>query len=136
MEKLKNLLKSNNLKATHQRIAILECIDKFGHIDIDAIYDYISQNYPTMSKATIYRNINELTSYNIIEEVKLPNKNKKFEIKKIPHIHLLCKKCSKVEDLFLETKPLFDKIISNSGFKIEHSFIVIDGICKNCQKSA
>jgi len=136
MEKLKDLLRSNNLKATHQRIAILECIDKFGHINIDAIYDFICQKYPTMSKATVYRNINELSSYDIIEEVNFPHKSKEFEIKKIPHIHLSCKKCSKVEDLFLETKPLFNSITSNSGFKIENSFIVIDGICKDCQNSA
>ncbi len=135
MEKLKDLLRSNDLKATHQRIAILECIDKFGHINIDAIYSYICEKYPTMSKATVYRNINELLSYDIIEEIKLPHKTKKFEIKKIPHIHLLCKKCSKVEDLFLETKPFFNSIASNSGFKVEHSFIVIDGTCKECQHS-
>ncbi|MCF6173200.1 MAG: transcriptional repressor [Campylobacteraceae bacterium] len=135
MEKLRDLLRSNNLKATHQRLAILGCVDRFGHIDIDAIYDFILKKYSTMSKATVYRNINELISYNIIEEIKLPHKNKQYEIKKIPHIHLLCKKCSKVEDLFLETKHLLESIKSNSGFKVEHSFIVIDGICKECQKS-
>ncbi len=133
MENLKNLLRSNNLKATHQRIAILDCIDKFGHVDIDAIYSFICEKYPTMSKATVYRNINELLSYNIIEEVKLPYKNKNYEIKKMPHIHLSCKKCSKVEDLFLETAPLFNSITSNSGFKVEQSFIVVEGICKECQ---
>ncbi len=133
MENLKNLLRSNNLKATHQRIAILDCIDKFGHVDIDAIYSFICEKYPTMSKATVYRNINELLSYNIIEEVKLPYKNKNYEIKKMPHIHLSCKKCSKVEDLFLETTPLFNSITSNSGFKVEQSFIVVEGICKECQ---
>ncbi len=135
MEKLKDLLRSNNLKATHQRIAILDCIDSFGHADIEAIYDHIHERYPTISKATLYRNLNELLSYDIIEEIKLPHRSKKYEIKKIPHIHLTCTKCSKVEDLFLETKPLLNAITSNSGFKIEHSFIVIDGLCKECQNS-
>lgn len=133
MEKFKDILKANNLKSTHQRLAILNCIDTFGHIDIDAIYDTIFEKYPSMSKATLYRNINDMISFHILEEVKLPNQKQQYEIKKVPHIHLLCKNCTKVEDIFVETKSLLETITLNSGFTISNSFIVMNGTCKECK---
>lgn len=133
MERFKDVLKASNLKSTHQRLAILDCIDSFGHIDIDAIYEQIVPKYPSMSKATLYRNINDLISFHILEEVKLPNQKQQYEIKKVPHIHLLCTHCSKVEDVFVETKPLLEAVTLNSGFTISNSFIVMNGTCKECK---
>lgn len=134
MDRFKDVLKASNLKSTHQRLAILDAIDHFGHVDIDTLYDSIFQKYPTMSKATLYRNINDLISFHILEEVKLPQQKQQYEIKKVPHIHLLCSECGNVEDMFIETKPLLETIFSKSGFHISHSFIVMNGTCKKCLK--
>lgn len=133
MDRFKDALKASNLKSTHQRLVILDSIDQFGHVDIDTLYDTIFQKYSTMSKATLYRNINDLISFHILEEVKLPHQKQQYEIKKVPHIHLLCSECGSVEDMFLETKPLLETISSQSGFHINNSFIVMNGTCKACQ---
>lgn len=133
MDRFKDVLKANNLKSTHQRLVILDSIDQFGHVDIDTLYDAIFQKYSTMSKATLYRNINDLISFHILEEVKLPHQKQQYEIKKVPHIHLLCSECGSVEDMFVETKPLLETISSQSGFHINNSFIVMNGTCQTCQ---
>jgi Fe2+ or Zn2+ uptake regulation protein len=86
-----------------------------------------------MSKATLYRNINDLISFHILEEVKLPNQKQQYEIKKVPHIHLLCTHCGCVEDVFVETKALLEAVKDKSGFTISNSFIVMNGTCKLCQ---
>lgn len=135
MDRFKDVLKASNLKSTHQRLVILDSIDQFGHVDIDTLYDAIFQKYSTMSKATLYRNINDLISFHILEEVKLPHQKQQYEIKKVPHIHLLCSECGSVEDMFIETKPLLETISSQSGFHINNSFIVINGTCKACQSN-
>ncbi|WP_333803315.1 Fur family transcriptional regulator [Sulfurospirillum sp.] len=135
MDRFKDVLKASNLKSTHQRLVILDSIDQFGHVDIDTLYDAIFQKYSTMSKATLYRNINDLISFHILEEVKLPHQKQQYEIKKVPHIHLLCSECGSVEDMFVETKPLLETISSQSGFHINNSFIVINGTCKACQSN-
>ncbi|WP_041956559.1 Fur family transcriptional regulator [Sulfurospirillum arsenophilum] len=133
MDRFKDVLKASNLKSTHQRLVILDSIDQFGHVDIDTLYDTIFQKYSTMSKATLYRNINDLISFHILEEVKLPQQKQQYEIKKVPHIHLLCSECGSVEDMFVETKPLLETISSQSGFHINNSFIVMNGTCQACQ---
>lgn len=133
MERFKEVLKASNLKSTHQRLAILHCIDHHGHIDIDTLFDTIIHKYPTMSKATLYRNINDLISFHILEEVKLPHQKQQYEIKKVPHVHLLCSHCGSVEDVFVETKSLLETISKQSGFVINHSFMVMNGICARCK---
>lgn len=44
MEHFKALLQANQLKSTHQRLAILEAIERFGHIDIDTLYTTIRKS--------------------------------------------------------------------------------------------
>lgn len=132
MERFKNVLKASNLKSTHQRLALLDCIDMFGHVDIDTLFEAIARKYPTMSKATLYRNINDLISFHILEEVKLPNQKQQYEIKKVPHVHLLCTHCNGVEDVFVETGTLLEAVKEKSGFRISNTFIVMNGTCQRC----
>ena len=132
MDKYQKLLKSHNMKSTHQRLSILNCIDNFCHIDIDFLYAKLLKESPSLSKATLYRNINDLIASSIIEEVKLPNLKQQYELKKAPHIHLLCKNCDNVKDLNIDLDSFNNYISNNSDFKVEKSFIVIKGLCNTC----
>ncbi len=69
------ILKQNNLKITPQRMAILKEIEKNGHISIEEIYENIKETHPSMSLATIYKNLTSMQEARIIVEVKLPNQN-------------------------------------------------------------
>ena len=84
------LLKDNHLKITPQRLAILKQIEKFGHIGIDEIYENIKESNPSMSLATVYKNLTFMQEAKIIDEVKLPNQKQRYELVKNPHIHLVC----------------------------------------------
>ncbi|WP_037940241.1 Fur family transcriptional regulator [Sulfurospirillum arcachonense] len=132
MEKYQKLLKNNNLKSTHQRLSILHNIDKAGHIDIDLLYSQLTKNFTTLSKATLYRNINDLIASNIIEEIKLPELKHQYEIKKESHVHLLCKKCNYVQDYNINLDNVYNDISVENNFQIEKSFVVLRGICSNC----
>lgn len=135
MRQFYDMLKASNLKSTHQRLAILHHVNMFGHVDIDTLYDAITQKYPTLSKATLYRNINDLVSFHILEEVKLPNQKQQYEIKKVPHIHLLCTQCGCVEDVFVPIQEFLEVVENASGFTINNSFMVMDGVCQTCSKA-
>lgn len=132
MDKYQELLKSHHLKSTHQRLAILNNIDDAGHIDIDLLYSKLLENFSSLSKATLYRNINDLLASDIIEEIKLPQLKQQYEIKKEPHMHLLCKNCNSIKDISSNLDSIYGEISKDNQFKIEKSFIVIKGICVNC----
>ncbi len=126
------LLKDNDLKATIQRTTILKAIDSVGHLNIDEIYENINSKYPTLSLATIYKNIILMVKKNVIVEVPISGEKSKYELKKSDHIHLICKSCGNIEDREITKKS--KKILSIKNFKIISSQINIYGICKECQR--
>ncbi|MEA1914463.1 MAG: transcriptional repressor [Campylobacterota bacterium] len=132
MTNFKTILQDKDLKATHQRLVILEELEKAKHIDIDNLYDLVISSCPTLSKATLYRNLNDLVLKNIVTEVKVPDQKNMYETTKLPHIHLVCKKCRSVEDENIDTSFLLSEVSRHSHFKIEASSISLSGICEKC----
>jgi len=61
MNDFTNILREHHLKATPQRLAILENIFLYGHINIDKLYDKVKQKFHSISLATIYKNINAMS---------------------------------------------------------------------------
>ena len=129
MKKLKSLLKESNLKITPQRLAILKELETKGHASIEEIYEDIKDFFPSISIATIYKNISALKDENIISEICLHQKPK-FEITKEPHAHFICKICSKVVDVPF-SKTLKEEIDKN--YPDSQKELYIYGICEECR---
>ena len=60
MNNYTNLLKEYDLKVTPQRVAIVEELFKNGHMNIDDLYKKLLSKFPSVSLATIYKNINAM----------------------------------------------------------------------------
>ena len=130
-------LRDNNLKVTPQRIAILEEIEAAGHIDVDKLYEVLLITFPSISLATVYKNVNQMYELNVLEVIKVPNHKLQYEIAKEPHIHLACNACGSVMDMDRCVDELMYAAESESGYRLNHSTVVLDGICPSCQaKSA
>ncbi|WP_181646894.1 Fur family transcriptional regulator [Helicobacter sp. 16-1353] len=127
------ILKEKKLKITPQRIAILEELDKNGHSTVDDIFNRIKIKIPSVSLATVYKNILALQSMDILKSVKTPTQKQKYEINKKPHIHLFCKICEKLEDFEIDISDFQDYCKNASGYEnIEEASILLTGICKEC----
>ena len=125
-------LQQYHLKVTPQRIEILSVINKVGHINIDDLYGHLIDKFPTLSLATIYKNINTMQQKNLLSEVKIPNQKSVFEITKHTHAHLVCQKCNKIEDIMVETSSIKQDITSKVDFDIEAVSVVVTGYCSKC----
>ena len=132
MKDFTNILRTHNLKATPQRLAILEIIFSHKHINIDKLYDEVKQKFDSISLATIYKNINAMTKNMLLQEIKLPNEKNVYEMIKEEHSHLLCNKCGEVIDIQVETKDITKDIEKKYDFTISQSDVVLSGTCKNC----
>jgi len=129
MKDVKNLLEESTLKITPQRLAILKELENQGHAGIDEIYEKIKELFPTISLATIYKNMNSLKEEGIITEICIHQKPK-YEIFKDEHAHFICKNCGKVYDV-----PLSKKIIKevNEQFPNSQKELYIYGMCEDCK---
>jgi Fur family peroxide stress response transcriptional regulator len=127
------LLKEYQLKVTPQRLAIVQALDHQGHMAIEDLYQTMQKNFPSISLATIYKNITAMMEVLFLTEVKLPNQKSVYELAKQEHAHLRCSQCHAIMDIELDTSKLINEAVKLSGFQINESSIVLNGLCKNCQ---
>ena len=127
-----DMLKLHSLKATPQRLCVLDVLENHGHVTLEDIEKYTKSKFPTLSLSTIYRNINEMVKKEILSEVKLTNKKEYYEITKERHAHLVCTKCGKVEDFIIEAEDIIKNAQSYTDDKISNVTISFDAICKEC----
>jgi len=130
-------LRDQDLKVTPQRLAILDEIEHAGHIDVDTLYEILKMSFPAISLATIYKNVNQMYELKILEVIKVPDRKLQYEIAKEPHIHLACDRCGSIMDMNQCIDELMLSAESESGYRLNHSTVVLNGLCPNCQtKSA
>lgn len=129
------ILKEKKLKITPQRIAILEELEKNGHSSVDDIFNGIKLKVPSVSLATVYKNILALQSVDILKSVKTPTHKQKYEINVKPHVHLFCKICENLEDFVINTQDFQEYCKKESGYYcIEEASVLLTGVCRNCAK--
>lgn len=129
------VLKDSGLKATFQRMNILESIEHEGHMSIDAIYDNVVKIHPSLSLATVYKNIILMVEKGVLVEVPITGQKAKYELLKEDHIHLVCTECGEVEDKAHNAKAdaLFSSMTENANFALGKQQINLYGVCRNCQ---
>lgn len=134
MNNFTDMLRTHNLKATPQRLAIMDIISVYGHINIDTLYEEVKKRFNSISLATIYKNINAMTKNLLLLEVKVPNEKSVYEVAKENHSHLVCSHCGKIIDIDVDTENMLKDISKKHQFEINQSDLVFSGVCKNCHK--
>jgi Fe2+ or Zn2+ uptake regulation protein len=132
---MKTLLKEHGLKVTPQRLALLDLIHKYGHISIDELYELLIEDFPSLSLATIYKNMTIMTNSGLLKEIKIDNQKSKYEIIKDEHIHFVCSECGDIEDRAPtdELKAVFSTIASSGEFSFKDYNLNLYGTCKKCE---
>ncbi len=130
------LLQEHGLKATFQRMQLLENIEKYGHMSVDEIYAEVIKTHPSLSLATVYKNILLMVENSVLVEVPINGKKSKYELLKEDHIHLVCTECGEVEDKphMQETDTLLNKLTSSEHFRLTKQQINLYGVCEHCQQ--
>jgi Fur family ferric uptake transcriptional regulator len=141
LQTFKTILKSNNLKFTAQREAILRTLyDHPEHFTPENLYLLVKERYPELNTGitTVYRTLNLLEENKLATSISFGTQGKKFELGNKPHHdHMICEVCGKIvefEDLQIEA--LQQKIAQAHGFKLTNHLMQLYGICKKCQNES
>jgi Fur family peroxide stress response transcriptional regulator len=132
MKNYTDTLRSHNLKATPQRLAITDILYAHGHISIESLYDVMIKKFSSISLATIYKNINLMLENSFIQEVKLPNQKSVFELTKHSHSHVMCEKCGTINDITIDLNAIVSTVSTLENFEVSKADLVLSGVCKNC----
>ena len=125
-----------NSRNTVQKKLVLDAVRDLGcHATAEEIYNYVSSEYPAISKGTVYRNLNNLAEGGEIRKIAIPGAAERFDHICENHYHVVCVRCGKVFDVDMEPIPsLKDRISDIHGFDFLDCDIVFKGICPACRE--
>ncbi|MDO4286919.1 MAG: transcriptional repressor [Eubacteriales bacterium] len=124
------------MKYSRQRELIREVLEQSdGHPTADAVYQEVRKKEPTISLATVYRNINQLADNKMIRRVVVPGDSDHFDHTLAYHEHMICTQCGCVVDIWPE-KPLREQLRCMSDAEITGYDLVLYGLCRDCAKQA
>jgi Fur family peroxide stress response transcriptional regulator len=131
-------LKARQCRITPQRMAILkELASSTAHPTVETVYEKVKANFPTTSRATVYKTINLLKELNEILELGFADSGNRYDGNKpYPHPHLICTQCKKIIDPDLQSlTDMTRELTEETGFKIINHRLDFFGICPECQRA-
>lgn len=131
------LCRKHNLAATHQRRVIYETVMAMhGHPSPELIYDAVQKKIPSISLATVYKNVRTFLDSGMLREVSMHHGSMRVEPNESEHYHLVCTRCRQIMDLSPESvqvRPLTKKR-SFKGFHVTRISIDVLGVCPRCAR--
>ncbi len=101
-----------------------------NHPTADEVYANINTEHPHISRATVYRNLNELAEDGKIARIKIPGGADRYDNFIHNHHHAYCRCCHKLFDINASTEN--NNSIEVNGFKIEKCHVTYEGLCLEC----
>lgn len=125
------------IKKSIKRDRILKVIrDTDTHPTAEWVYLKLKDEIPELSLATVYRNLEQLTSSGEILKLEGGGKTARFDGCTKGHYHLSCEKCGKVCDLPIKyDSNLAYKMTSETDFLVTGYSINFRGVCPECKKT-
>ena len=118
---------------TKQRQLILEAVRATNsHQTADELFQMIRRKLPTISLATVYRNLNFLSEIGEIRKLAMPGMPDRFDWRMDPHDHMVCDTCGQVVD-FVLPHDLGQEIASACGAQVDGYTLVAHGTCAHCR---
>jgi Fe2+ or Zn2+ uptake regulation protein len=124
------------LRLTPQREVLLRVLSEtMGHPTADDMVQRVREVLPTVSHATVYRNLQELVREGLIRTLEVAGTAVQFELNPDDHHHFVCHRCGRVWDVYLSS---LDVRINRQrtqldGFQVDRRDVQLHGVCAYCR---
>lgn len=120
---------------TVQRAIVLDTVRKLKcHPTADEIYVDIIRTSPSISRATIYRNLQQLCEAGELRKVEIPGSPDRYDHQMHDHYHVRCTVCGKVIDVDIDCKnDILSEVKNAQGYVLTGHDIIFRGVCPGCQ---
>lgn len=130
---LKMSMNKAGRRLTSQRLAILNYLRSVTtHPTCEIIYKDLKDKMPKLSLATVYRNVKYLADNNLVLQIKGDDGKTHYDGNTTAHLHLICKECQKIYDIWTKKIPAFNGIKEVAA--IDNIDCTIYGTCYKCKK--
>lgn len=120
---------------TIQRTLVLKTVRKLRcHPTADEVYTELAVEHPTISRGTVYRNLNDLAAAGEIGSREIPGCASRYDHRCDDHYHAKCLKCGRVFDVDMDYISGLEKNVKDTqGFEFSGYDLVFKGICAGCK---
>jgi Fur family peroxide stress response transcriptional regulator len=135
-EQLRRECADRGLRMTPQREVLLRVLSTtMGHPTVDDLVRAVRDVLPSVSHATVYRNVQELVNAGLIGTLERAGGAVQYEINPDDHHHFVCRRCGEVWDVYLdEIEVHVDRRRSPlKGFQVDHREVQLHGLCPQCR---
>jgi Fur family transcriptional regulator, peroxide stress response regulator len=139
VERFTQYCRQHGLSLTHQRLAIFEALaGSREHPSAEQIHRAVQRRIPTLSLATVYKNLEALKAIGAVADVNPLHEEGRFEAALPgtgagkPHHHLVCTSCKKVRDLHDSELDRL-RVSDAQGFDIRAVRVQAEGLCPECR---
>lgn len=123
-------------RMTHQRQLILQELRlSRQHLSADELYERVKKVMPRISLATVYRNLEILSSAGIIGKLEISGRQKRFDYDVGEHDHIYCIKCHRVDNIAIDrdqSSPTTQ--LAAGGYTVTGYRVEFVGICPTCRE--
>lgn len=122
------------LRLTPQRFEIYrELAVAVDHPSAETLHARLLEKMPTLSLDTVYRTLGTLAEYGLINRVVTVESQARFEVTRLLHHHLICKKCKQIVDFKWQFIDQVELPAAVDGWgRVEQKSMVAYGVCKDC----
>ena len=134
--KFQSHLENRNLRLTRGRKIIFdEVMQAHGHFAAEELLKQCRQRKRQISRATVYRSLQELLEAGVIRETAFGEKHQHFEhiYDEKPHHHARCMRCHEFTEFpDLHEDGRYRPLLEKQGFHVVGHELHFYGICRNC----
>jgi Fur family ferric uptake transcriptional regulator len=128
----------NTMRMTRQRQVILEELKAMHtHPTADELHRRVRARMPSISLATVYRNLKLLAEAGFITEIRTVGAQRRYEGNVDDHYHLTCVRCGRVDDAPVPADSDLQEAVNNAtGYRVLSHRVEFLGVCPACEKSS
>ena len=124
-----------NSRNTIQRDMVFDAVACLDHPTADEVYRTVIGQQPTVSRATVYRNLGLLVERGKLRRVSVPSGADHYDTTLAEHYHVSCRLCGRVADVeYPYMGELLAQIPVPPGFHIEEHDLFLRGVCRDCMQ--
>lgn len=134
LENFRKICAAKGLAFTHQRCVIyLAVTESMEHPTPEAVYRKVKRRIPSVSLATVYKNIRTFLEAGLLREISPLHESQRLDADLHPHHHLVCLRCKSVRDLPAEAvSPVRFRQPLPGGFHPQRTSLEVLGLCARC----
>lgn len=121
-------------RQTKQKQIIYDALKTLDHPTATEVYGYVHENYPTVSRATVFRVLSGFAENGRALELRAAGNEVRYDYNVAPHYHAHCNKCGRVADVCAAGIPKGGLKVTMAGdFAVEGYSVEFFGVCGACQ---